>query len=248
MLIDNTELVRDHFLDFQTNDEYYIVKVIVRRKDVIDNPKYEGYHTLFGSHHERFINYYTIRSIDEYDTLVPLIKNICNDNPFRAYLCTDVKSYYKSIINLNEYIGEVYKDTILKHDRLIKGNPLHYKKLEDVMKSATCKVESNVNRDRTYILLDIDNKSIEVNREIIDLMEKLRETDMNDSIRYKTFNGSHILLPFKYYKEINYQIKKPNVNPSPLVNAYLALSEREDVDVKKNAMLLLYANGNTLSL
>lgn len=260
MLIDNAILARERLLDFRSKDDYYIIKVIVRRKDVIDVPEYEEYHKLFGSHHERFINWYTVRSIDEYDKTVDLIRCICRNSPFRAYICTDVKSHYKSINNLNDYVSAYYKHEASPFDKLIKGNSLQYKKFEDLMKSVASKTESTSNRDRSYILLDIDNKSIDMDHTIKEFCKELnsvygcRNACLTDNpfrywyIRYETFNGYHLILPFEIYKRINYQLKKPNSKLDNVATIYFELENHEDVDVKKNAMMLLYANGDNLNL
>lgn len=260
MLIDNVELARERLLDFRSKDDYYIIKVIVRRKDVIDIPDFKEYHNLFGSHHERFINWYTVRTMDEFNTTVDLVRCICRNNPFRAYICTDVKSHYKTINSLNDYIGEYYKNEASPFDKLVKGNSLQYKKFEDLMKSAASKVESTSNRDRSYILLDIDNKSIDMEYEIKELCKNLnsnygcKNACLTNNpfrywyIKYKTFNGYHLILPFEIYKRINYQLKKPNSKLDNVATIYSELANHKDVDVKKCAMMLLYANGDNFNL
>lgn len=260
MLIDNIELVKDHLLDFRSKDDFYIIKVIVRRKDVIDNPKYKGYHDLFGSHHERFINWYTVRTMNEFNIIADLVRCICRDNPFRAYISTDVKSHYKTINTLNDYIREYYKNEASPFDKLVKGNSLQYKKFEDLMKSSTSKSESTSNRDRSYILLDIDSKSTAINNKVTNLCDNLildykyKDVCLKDNtskqlyIKYDTFNGQHLILPFIIFKKIIYQLKKPNSKIDNVASAYSKLMTHDDVDVKKCAMALLYANGDNFNL
>lgn len=242
--IDNFELFRE-FLNFSKEDYYYNIKIIVRAKDVgKDSP----YLKSFTTHNEHVVSWFSIYSLDQFNRMESFIKALLDNNPFRAYIELNTKSNAKATYNLQNTINGNMAD-------FLKSDMSHYTvlRLDALVRSVVSKDNSCVNRDLSWVLLDIDNvlntKSIYKNT-ISNAVNSIRKKNIVPIYSYETITGIHVILPVKEYRR--YLEISANMEYGEGVNRYVptnnifselnAILNYGPTDIKENANGLLYVN------
>lgn len=94
-MIDNFKIVRDQILDFRSNDDYYFVELIQRRKDFPEGSNVKS---------QTCVGIYMIKSQDQFDNLEDEIKMICRMHNARAYINPSRKSLKRTTVLLAEQL------------------------------------------------------------------------------------------------------------------------------------------------
>lgn len=202
-MVDNFNIARQ-WMKFDSDDEFFFIQVLIRGKDG---------HSANGNNSNRTIKYYTVRSLDEFNTIESEIKTLCNEFGARAYIHYTKRSF--------EMIGKEMLRVVT--DRLLSEN-------WQGMKSAFqhCCSKCVPKKYKTY-LVDIDYDSDEYRIHGDDLVDLCKDyineecencVDMNKIITtVPTNNGMHLICkPF----DIN------------------QFCDEFYIDVKQNAPTLLY--------
>ena len=82
-VIDNSNLIRDKILKFESPDDFYFVSVMWRRKDHPECPANEN---------ARMLASWCIKNVEYFDRKLPLIKDYCEHFQARAYIKPQVRS------------------------------------------------------------------------------------------------------------------------------------------------------------
>lgn len=143
LTVDNFALLRS-MLKFPNNDTFYYVSIIQRAKD---NP---GKHIDYCN----YLHYYFIRSLEQLDTLEPLIKAKCKETNSRAYIWLNARS-----------AQAVAKYTEIYQKRHM---PRQYRGHEMELAAG----RSFKSPDRPICHFDIDTNDVNVYNDVIDQLEK----------------------------------------------------------------------------
>jgi hypothetical protein len=127
--MNNIELIKP-FLTFESDDDFYVLDIIKRRKE---NPDMSNNHID--------INTYFITSIDELDKIMPMIIGICDATVSRAYINLNVRSFRTIALYTNKKIADI----------LISG---HYRSIHKVYNSM-CHSHPKPGGEKRW-LIDID--------------------------------------------------------------------------------------------
>ena len=176
--IDNFKQISE-ILKFETEDDFYLVELIIRKKDHPENTE---------SKSQQKIGEYWIDSEGKLEKLEDEIKSRCNFSRCRAYVNPSVKSYKKACFA-----------TIEKLLERIKGED--YRKFQH---SALSAASSTGSRDNWWIV-DVDTdfppeKIYAVRDELDKISREARNgaPEEKHCVAIKTPNGWHLLLkPFK---------------------------------------------------
>lgn len=93
--MNNLKIIKP-FLVFESEDDFYLLEIIKRRKE---NPKLETGEIKICS--------YFIISIKELDNLMPEIIKICDATSSRAYINLNARSFKKIALHTNKKIGDL---------------------------------------------------------------------------------------------------------------------------------------------
>jgi hypothetical protein len=182
-MIDNFEYIKD-YLKFDSEDDFYIVEILQRRKDSGNEDLPKG---------TTFKRMYRINSLENYDQCVSSIKSICKLYNARAYINLNKRSYKKVGLQTLKYIA----DMIVNED--FKAIPSAYDKM--------CGRHGNGGKDKVWII-DIDsNEDMEKFTEL----DNVDELPVVGTL--KTVNGYHVITkPFRpdliNNRGFEYEIKK----------------------------------------
>lgn len=239
--VNNFELIKDKlFKPSEDGESFYIIKVFVRRKDVIEDPVLsEIYRNAFGAHSERLIDSFSVSTHKEFEDYFNLAKTLCDNIPFsRAYFNVNRKSTRKALRELNKQV------TALSERIIMSGNvyPGMVKEISRIARSVTSIKEVDESRDQNWILLDCDffesKHEKELKKYAFQLHYQLRDElkDHNiDFVEYSTPHGKHILIPNKYA----HLFKNPKGEMFELYQHFIGL---DCIDEKINAAAILYMN------
>lgn len=246
-MVDNTELFKEKLLDFDDNQEtFYMIKVIARRKMVMESEYKDVYLDVFGSHHEFMLYSKCVFNHKQYDRICKLVKLMCEQNPFcRAYITLDKKSLRKATFQAFSYLNEISEPLWLGVYDYNKT-----KRLFSLSNHVASVKESSVNRDSNFYLLDVDYNSEHSRSDIdraIEVLDSLikriaKETDLTQlppkefkHFKYDTPNGLHYVISKKYAS----YFKNPKLKED--YECVYSLLVAPYVDEKENALGLLYA-------
>lgn len=234
MIYDNSQLILDNFLKFYNDDTYYLIKIFSRKKDSLKNMQEDVFKGVFGNHNERLITSFYVKSIDDFNKYFAISKYLVNSIPYtRAYFNVNPKSEIKSLVTLNNEVNKML--TAKLYGDNIKIAPLIHR----LSYSILSKPEANLGRNYNWIILDVDmhderytNIIKETSLAYNNFKAKAKEYNI-EYIEYKTPNGFHLLLSYKYAP----LFKNPK---GKLFNVYNELISKESVDEKIESAILLY--------
>jgi mRNA-degrading endonuclease HigB of HigAB toxin-antitoxin module len=149
MIIDNFEQIKK-LLTFKSEDEFYHLQILKRRKDCAD-------HERSKNNNARCIKTYYIKNIDYLESKKDEIIKLCEMFNARAYINLNTKSFEKASLQL---IKEVV-------DRVI------FKQFEHVYRAYETVVgEANTNIGDKKWIIDIDTKDMKIVEETIRQINK----------------------------------------------------------------------------
>lgn len=232
MSIDNIEFVKNNILDFKSNDIYYVIKLIGRKKDC-PNDEIDVYHKFYGNNNERLIISNTVTNLEEFDNKVEFLKQLCFKLPYtRLYIEANGRSVKKTLCNVTDIVNDIAKN-------YINGNTSPtLTRLNSLINTVRSISKSNSRETHQYIVLDIDydksetSNEITINKQVEEFKSNLKKSQAL-FYTYKTVNGLHIILLKSSHGSLSKQFK---------LVWYLNFINRDYVDVKDNAALLLYYN------
>ena len=137
MIINNLELIKP-FLKFESNDIYYHLQILKRRKDCLEHEKARN-------NNSRCLKTYYISSIEYLEEKFPEIQKLCKHHQARAYINLNSKSYIKTAYEMNIKVAERMKN----------------KQFEYIYRSyESAAGMSDVNVGNIIWIVDIDEKEI----------------------------------------------------------------------------------------
>ena len=98
MTVDNFDLIEE-FLKFESEDDFYFLQVIQRKKD--------GNETGRGNNGARLIKAYYIHSIEHLEEKKQKIIELCQNNNARAYIHLNKRSYFKTACGAQEKLARM---------------------------------------------------------------------------------------------------------------------------------------------
>lgn len=173
-ILDNTNIIRNNILKFESPDDFYFISVMWRRKDHPECPANEN---------ARMLANWCIKNLDYFDSHIDLIKDYCIHFGARAY----IKPQVRSCKMINREILKFMANQIDNYD-------LAYSTLtREVISGYHC---SRAKR----IVLDFDNityNQAEMFYNIIrdQLIKEERKCEVDNVVIIPTFSGYHIVTP-----------------------------------------------------
>lgn len=113
MIVDNFDLIRS-LLKFEDKNDFYFLQIIQRKKDggiIPQCNRNNGYRT---------IKSYYIRSLEEFDSRIERIKQLCEQNNARAYINLNVRSAKEVALEA----AKAYID-LVREDRCYQGHRVY---------------------------------------------------------------------------------------------------------------------------
>lgn len=201
-LIDNFNLFKE-LLEFNNEDEFYFLQILVRGKDG---------HNANGSNKNRLVKYYTIKSIDDLCNKEEEIKKICDVLNARAYIHPTKRSFDKVANEVLRLTTDIYLSG--KNSVGLKG-----------AYSTACG-KSYISSDKKYII-DLDGDAVNNIVDYVNFIDLWCDPIATNKFLYKvpTVNGIHLItLPFNttIFKERFPDIDIHKNNPTLLYYKCLA--------------------------
>ena len=178
MIVDNFKLIED-FLTFKSEDEFYHLQILKRKKDCPEHEK-------AGNNNARCVKTYYIKNIEYLQSKKQEIIGLCEMFNARAYINLNAKSFEKSALRLLE-------NTV---DRVIQKQFNHvYRGYESVVGNA------DVNVGEKKWIIDIDTKDSKIIHDTIQEICKCQSSQEKDENGFykniygyiPTVNGWHII-------------------------------------------------------
>jgi len=186
--IDNFDLIREK-LEFNNDNDFYVIELIKRRKD--DNEL---------SKSQKFIDCFEVSSLEDFDTFKKIIIDKCNSENARAYIRVNVRNRKKIAL---EYLREL-GNRIANEDYNIRN----------IYQSVLGKYHSDKNKKW---IIDIDCQQKDVTSDIfknsVETIERFVENLYNSDLARQSFvlyrvptkSGMHIICsPFNTKLFSNY--------------------------------------------
>lgn len=196
----------DFIMKYNIGHSYYFFIALKRRKD---DPK------NYLEKESKIIQTWIISSIKDLYWYIPEMKKIIEDNKCRLYMCTDRKSYIKSMVTLRDDITKLLDPALC--NQKIEFSAKNYAKLL----TSNCMKDTSSDKKSRYWLFDIDSKS----KALLDKVTNL----CNDYYKatFETINGYHVIAERKFnaYYELH-TLKYHTIGEIP-------------VEVKENALVLV---------
>lgn len=230
-MIDNYQLFKEKlFKSCNKGETYYVIKILVRKKDFIANQVLDQYKGIFSGHSERLIYATSFSDPKEFERAYELVKILCDSVPYsRAYLNTNAKDTKKTMIELSNRVNGIFKDTLMGGT-----SKSTHRELFALSQSVTSLKECDADRSLNWTLLDIDYSNPREQLLVSAFIDGIASAEI-EYLSYKTLNGIHILLSNKDAQKF----KNPN---SSFYKDYMDFLGNSFVDCKENASALLYAN------
>lgn len=266
MEIDNFDIFRKH-LTFKEKTDRYIVHILRRPKDLIEDPAMKA---IGSNEHQRLLRTYYIDSLEYFDTKIPAIKELCITNRARAYILPQVRNNYECLLSLGEKVLETIRlgNFSVKPEHLLRSAYCEYHKSRDKQwildLDDDCMTEYIFSKNFGGVSLQTKQWTLE---QVLELVKKNLVTCGKDpELAYvvKTKSGHHIITsPFNLQaaeKECNlmyegvkkfvvkkeeYWLKRgdPGYTGSPGLDRKYKVEQKELVGwLHKDGMSLLYLN------
>ena len=204
-MINNFTKLED-IMVFNPKKSYYMFIALKRRKD---DPKH------YFEKESKTIQTWIISNLKDLYWYIPEMKKVIEDNKCRLYMCTDRKSYIKSMVSIRDELNK-YLDSALVNPK-IEFSDKNYTKL---LTSNSMK-DSSSDKDRRYWMFDIDKKDKNVLDKIIRICGKYYKAT------FETINGYHVIAERKF--NANYELHALQ---------YHTIGELP-VELKDNALVLI---------
>lgn len=201
----NNFLKLNHIMKSNIGHSYYFFIALKRKKD---NPK----ECIKES---KTIQTWIITDHNDLEQYTDEMKKVIADNKCRLYMCTDRKSYVKSMVTLRNDVNKLL-DQALCNPRA-EFSAKNYAKLL----TSNCMKDESSDKDSRYWLFDIDSKSEQLLDKIINLC------DVHYKATFETINGYHVIAERKFDAHAKlYTLKCHIIGELP-------------VEVKENALVLV---------
>lgn len=167
--VDNFNVIRGR-LAFNNPNEFYFVQILQRKKD-----GNQGLHVRNGY---RLIKSYYIYSLEEYDSLIERIKELCESNNARAYINVNVRN-----------AQEVALECIRKYAELVQNNSAFQG--NDVW-NRSCG-SARARGYKAFWIVDVDTKDQTVLNTVVEIIKGCRHNETFDLFIVPTVNGNHVI-------------------------------------------------------
>ena len=188
-LIDNFDLFKK-ILNFQNEDEFYFVQILIRGKD---GHTEQG---VNGNNKNRLIKFYTVKSVEHLTRLEPEIKDICDAINGRAYIHPTKRSFS----SVGDETLRVTTEMYLSRNTLgLKGA------------YSTAAGKSYITSDKKFVI-DLDGEDVNKLDEIREFINTECEpySVIKDKYTVPTVHGMHLITsPFNRQK---FSIKYPLID------------------------------------
>jgi len=204
-MINNFEKL-NYIMKRNLGHSYYFFVALKRRKD---DPK------ALQIKESKTIKTWIVTDHNDLEQYVDEMKKVITDNKCRLYMCTDRKSYVKSMVSLRDDINKLL-DSALCNPRA-EFSAKKYAKLL----TSNCMKDSASDKESKYWLFDIDSKSQALLDKIIGICDNYYKAT------FETINGYHIIAERKFNAHAElHALKYHTIGEIP-------------VEVKENAMVLV---------
>ena len=169
--VDNFDAVRP-LLEFDDDDHYYFIEIVLRRKDFPEGERVKDHITL---------NSYFVTSAEMFDKLEPEIKALCHTRNARAYINLDRKPLKKTALLLMQACLDMVEND-------------DYHKLFSRMDSAAGKCPGD--KSHKLFIVDLDIRNEESREEATKMaMDALTSCSVKVDVKVllPTPNGVHIV-------------------------------------------------------
>lgn len=163
-MINNFKLIKDSLLKFESDDDFYLLQIIQRRKD-----------NSIMSEHSHNIKFYYVYSKEYLDKIESEIITLCNTFNARAYIAINKQSFYKVAFQTLQELS----------DNILQNN---WKNIKNIYASCCGKY---INTDNRKWLIDIDN--IELKEDVIKFINNAEPKIDRTIIEIPTKNGVHLI-------------------------------------------------------
>ena len=169
--IDNFELFKS-VMNFNNDDEFYFVQILVRGKDGHNEPG------INGNNKNRLIKFYTVKSVEQLEKLKPEIISICETTNARAYIHPTKRSFAGVADECLHTTIETYLSNKMG--------------LKNVYSTACGK--SYISKDKKFVV-DLDEEDVLKETKIVEYIEYHCEPFNVVKLQYKvpTVHGVHLI-------------------------------------------------------
>lgn len=181
-MIDNFNKLKEIMI-FNPKRSYYMFIALKRRKD---DPEH------YLEKESKTIQTWIISSIKDLYWYIPEMKKVIEDNKCRLYMCTDRKSYIKSMVSMRDEINK-YLDSALSNTK-VEFSAKNYTKL---LTSNSMK-DSSSDKDSRYWMFDIDDKDKNTLDRVINTCGEYYKAT------FETISGYHVIAERKF--NANYEL------------------------------------------
>ena len=166
--VDNFKLFGPEVLKFDSDDDFYFIQILQRKKD---NPVFPQ--------NNRLVKYYVVRSLEYFLHIEPEVKAICEATTARAYISLNRRSFKKCTIAALTELA-----TIIRSDQYV-----HLPALFTSVAGST-----NADPEKKWII-DIDTKDEIVAASVVDTIDKLEPLTETRKLKLvvPTLHGVHLI-------------------------------------------------------
>lgn len=251
VVFDNTKFIMEKITPFKESS-YRHIKVIIRPKKS-DDESVKELVKIYGSHVEKVVWDAMVASEEDYYQCIAFGKFLCDLIPCsRMYMTSNLKHIDAASNELMKKTTDFFTSRYVKKpsDVLPKlnsscgngGDWSSIKFLSSLSKSVASSPNSNYGREYSYTMLDFDTdieNGIDKTK-LNDIVNSfIKKMAFKDFIKYFTPNGIHLFLGYSEQKIF----LNPNNPEHDIYEEFLEQYEDTILDVKKDAMMLLYARG-----
>lgn len=196
----------NYIMKRDSGHSYYFFIALKRRKDDPNNVHMKE---------SKIIQTWIITDHNNLEQYIDEMKKVIVDNKCRLYMCTDRKSYIKSMVTLRDDITKLL-DQALCNQR-IEFSAKNYAKLL----TSNCMKDTSSDKKSRYWLFDIDSKDKALLDRVINLCNDYYKAT------FETINGYHVIAERKFNAHAElYALKYHTIGEIP-------------VEVKENALVLV---------
>lgn len=180
-----------------------------------DNPE-----NIFIKNHKSsfLVHSWLVSSLEQYDKYIDEMVALCELTGARLYMTLDRKSTDKTAMTLSDYGNNLLKS-------IARKNTISTKNMYRVMDSLTSKNEVSIHKSRK-LLFDIDSTD-ERKKDLVVNYLLFKQCDAGAVYAFPTLNGYHVIS------------KRVDILALPE-----EITQDECIDLKYNAMTLVYFRGN----
>lgn len=213
-MVDNSHSIRT-FLEVNLTED--CVNKEFYKFDVMVRKK-DNPNSIFMQHHKGsfLVHSWLVSSLEQYDKYLPEMKELCDLTGARLYMLLDRKSTNSMAVQLADYGSDLLKS-------MLRKNTISTKNIFNVMNSLTSKKELSVHPSRK-LLFDIDSKDTD---KLSEVLYSLKPEETGHLYVFESPNGWHVVTNRFNQESIPQKLKDDEV-----------------VDIKENAMTVVYFKGD----